>query len=106
MGERNNILVGTQLKIAVRADLGDVHMSEVDFECRFYSNFKPECGVTVKKSGMAYVSSDEYLAVVDTKAVGAGEYLMNFTAQIPDPDVDGGLRTEKVCVPTGILVTL
>lgn len=97
--------VGTQLKIAVTADLGGVHMSEVDFVCYFFRSGDSEHGVVVKKAEMTFVGEDEYLAVVNTSDIGAGEYLMKFTAQIPDSDLEDGLRTEMVCVPTGIRVT-
>lgn len=96
--------VGTILKMAVTADLGGVHMSEVDFECYFHKNGCQGRGVLVPKSAMTYVGQDEYLALVDTKVIGAGEYMMRFTAWIPDEDVDGGLRQETVCVPTGVKV--
>lgn len=96
--------MGTKLKIAVTADLGEVHMSEVEFECRFFRIDCADRGVTVPKAGMTYVSQDEYLAVVDTRDIGPGEYFMQFTAQVPDQDIDGGLRQESVTVPTGIRV--
>lgn len=95
--------VGSKLKMAVTANLGEVHMSEVDFECVFFRNGGRSVQ-KIAKSEMSYVSDDEYLAIVDTDMIGGGEYFMKFTAWIPDADMDGGLRSEVVIIPTGIRV--
>lgn len=95
---------GTTLKFSVTADLGkDIHMSDVSFKCEFLNKYGKK--MLVEKANMVYVSDDEYIAVVDTRLIGTGEYWMRFTAEIPDTDVDGGLRTEVVTVPTGINIT-
>lgn len=95
---------GTQLKLAVTADLGSTHLKDVDFECRFFRRGRPDNGVSVGKDKMRMLNDDEYLAVVDTKRIGPGELLMELTAWIPDGDVEGGQRREQVVVSTGIHV--
>lgn len=95
--------VGTVLKLAVKANLGGVHMSEVDFNCVF---FRKGCQKTVKltKQDMTYVGDDEYIATVPTSVIGPGEYLCRFSADIPDGDVPDGMRPETVVIPTGVRV--
>jgi hypothetical protein len=51
------------------------------------------------------MDKDEYIAVVDTKIIGTGEYYMKLSVRIPDNDVEGSLRDEVVVVPTNIRVT-
>ena len=97
--------LGTTLKLLVSADLGEgIHLEDVDFCCVFF-RYGINTGQTVNKSEMSKISQDEYIAVVDTKIIGTGEYYMRLTAYIPDTDVDSGIRTEVVVVPTGIRVT-
>ena len=95
---------GTEIKISVTAELGaDIHMDDVDFECEFYGTFVQN-KVTVRKEEMIRIDADEYVAIVDSAVVGTGQYYMRFTAYIPDTDMDDGLRTEVVTIPTGIRV--
>lgn len=97
--------VGTKLKLNVHADVGSgLHMSDVEFECMFYTNNASRRSLTVKKSEMAKVDDDNYIAVVDTAVVGAGGYMMKFSAYVPDSDCEGGYRLEVVRLDTGIPV--
>ena len=60
--------VGTKLKLNVHADVGSgLHMSDVEFECMFYTNNASRRSLTVKKSEMAKVDDDNYIAVVGPK---------------------------------------
>ena len=44
--------VGTKLKLNVHADVGSgLHMSDVEFECMFYTNNASRRSLTVKKRG-------------------------------------------------------
>ncbi len=96
--------VGTDLKLAVTATLGqDVHLSGVDFSCAFFRRGGTE-RLLLTKQQMTYVDDDTYMAVVDTTAVGPGDYLMRLTALIPDPDCPDAIRREVVTVDTGIHV--
>lgn len=102
----DNILppsVGTELKLNVTADLGnDLHLSDVDFFARFSNPLGKS--VTIEKKDMKKYDDDNYVAVVDTKIVGAGEYWMKLTVKLPDADCEDGFRTEVVTVPTGVKV--
>lgn len=107
--EENKILppsVGTELKISVTANLGnDIHMADVDFTCCFYTDYSRKRVEISKGDGkMLYISNDLYIAIVDTKEIGAGQYYMKFTAKIPDTDCEDGFREEVVTIPTGINV--
>lgn len=102
----DNILppsVGTELKLNITADLGnDLHLSDVDFFARFSNPFGKS--VTIDKKDMKKYDDDNYVAVVDTKIVGTGEYWMKLSVQLPDADCEDGFRKEVVTVPTGIKV--
>ncbi len=99
----NNTLppsVGTDLKLNVTAELGnDLHLSDVDFFARFGNLYGKS--VTIEKKDMEKYDDDNYVAVVDTKIIGAGEYWMKLTVKIPDADCKDGFRMEVVTVPTG-----
>lgn len=105
--ERNPIIppsFGTTLKFLVSADLGNgLHMEDVDFQCSFFRAGLLNSQL-VKKEDMLKLSADEYLAVVNTRVIGTGEYYMKLTAFIPDTDVEGGLREEVITIPTGIRI--
>lgn len=99
--------VGTILKIAVTADVGDdTHLSDndVDFECTFYPENRHSQKMTFKKSEMYMIGDDTYVAVVDTSIIGVGKYYCLLNVWIPDADVESGFRKESVRFPTGINV--
>ena len=106
--DRNQILppsIGTTLKLLITADLGDnIHLEDVDFTCVFFREGLRN-GQTIEKQEMIRMNKDEYIAVVDTKIIGTGEYYMKLSVRIPDNDVEGSLRDEVVVVPTNIRVT-
>ena len=80
--------------------LGTLHMSDYDFECKFY--IFPKKAVIINKNDMVKVDNDNYLAIVDTTGLGVGRLHMTLTAQIPDEDFDNVPRREVACVDTGI----
>lgn len=98
--------LGTVLKIAVTAELGnDMHLKDVDFRCTFYCTSIVTKRVTVAKEDMTMLDDDTFLAVVDTKQVGAGQYYARLEVDVPDTDVsETGLRREVVTIPTYINV--
>ena len=100
--EENIILppsFGTTLKIVVSGNLGQYHLSDVDFSCCFFADCQ-RSHLVIKKGDakMLYMDDDHYLAVVDTRKVGVGQYHMKVTAMIPDPDIEGGFREEVVTI--------
>lgn len=95
--------LGTELKINVHAEpIDGMHMSEYDFECVFfvYKN-RP---LVVRKDEMTKVDEDNYIAKVDSAKVGVGNLLMKFVAEIPDSDMNDGLRKEVELVDLNIQI--
>lgn len=95
--------LGTKLKINVSADLGNnLHLKDVDFDCVFYNSIGKK--QLLHKSNLIEYDADNYVAVVDTKSIGSGEYYLKLTVYIPDADCADGKRTEVVDIPTGVKV--
>lgn len=47
------VVLGTEIKINVHIDpIGDVHMSQYDFECDFYANSNKR--ITINKSNLVF----------------------------------------------------
>lgn len=94
-------VIGTQLKLNIHIDpLGSLHMSDYDFECKFFVFQKK--AITVTKSEMVQIDADNYAVLVDTSKLGTGNLHITLTANIPDGDFKDTLRKEVVCVPTNI----
>lgn len=93
--------LGTELKINVHVEpIDGMHMSEYDFECVFYVyKNRP---LVVNKNEMTKVDDDNYIAKVDSAKVGVGNLLMKFVAEIPDSDMNDGLRKEVELVDLNI----
>lgn len=101
MKNKTECVSGTQLKLNINVSpLGELHMSDYDFECKFFVFQKKS--ITVKKEEMTRVDDDNYLALVDTNTLGIGNLHITLIAEIPDSDFGGKLRKEVVCVPTNI----
>lgn len=104
----NNVLppsLGTELKLNISAELdNNLHLADVDFSATFYTAMGVGKSLTVEKKDMLKVDEDNYIAVVDTKKVGTGEYWMKLSAELPDEDCEDGFRSEVVKVPTGVKV--
>ena len=93
--------LGTELKINVHVDpIDGMHMSDYDFECVFfvYKN-RP---LVIKKNEMTKVDEDNYIANVVSAKVGTGNLMMKFIADIPDSDMNDGLRKEVELVDLNI----
>lgn len=96
--------LGTEFKMNVHLDpLGELHMSDYEFECAFYvyTNRK----VVIPKSKMKKVDDDNYLAIIETAdalRIGRGRINVEITAYIPDNDFSDGLRTEKLVLCTDV----
>lgn len=101
MGET---IVGTQLKLNVNIEaINGVHMSDYDFSCKFYTDI--DNPVTIDKSQMIWKDNDNYLALLDTNAIGIGRIRARVTAKIPDTDFNSQLRTEIIDIDTGIVIS-
>jgi hypothetical protein len=110
MEEDKNYLppsVGTTLKIAVTADIGnDKHLADgdINFECMFHVDGMSSKKQTCTKEEMIYLDDDTYMAVVDSANIGVGKYYCLLTVWIPDEDAPDNIRVEKVRFPTNINV--
>ena len=97
--------LGTELKINVHVEpIGGIRMSEYDFTCVFYV-YNNKC-LEVRKRDMVKADDDNYIANVDTSKIGAGNLKMRFEAEIPDSDMNDGLRKEVELVDLNIQIIL
>ena len=91
------VVLGTEIKINVHIDpIGDVHMSQYDFECDFYANSNKR--ITINKSNMIKVDEDNYIALIkreDAIKLGRGKITIETTAYIPDEHFPDGTRLIK-----------
>ena len=93
--------IGTELKLNIHIEpIGDTTMDDYDFEVEVYCS--PKRPIIISKANAIRVDSDNYIVLVDTNVVGAGDLKCKVTAHIPDGDFPDQLRTEVVCVDTGI----
>lgn len=95
--------LGTELKINVNIEpIGDVTMDDYDFVVEMYCS--PKKVVTITKSEAIRIDNRNYVVIVDTNEVGAGELKCKVTAQVPDGDFPDALRTEVVAINTDITI--
>lgn len=93
--------IGTELKLNIHIEpIGDITMDDYNFEVEVYCS--PKRQVIISKANSIRVDSDNYIVLVDTNVVGAGDLKCKVTAYVPDGDFPDQLRTEVVCVDTGI----
>lgn len=93
--------IGTELKLNIHIEpIGETTMDDYDFEVEMYCS--PKQPIVVQKSEAIRVDSDNYVVLVDTNGVGVGNLKCKVTAQVPDGDFPDLLRTEVVCIDTGI----
>lgn len=78
-------IVGTGLKMNIHIEpIGDLHLSDYDFRCIFYTSSR-QYGVTINKSEMQRV---------DTSELVAGTLKVRIYAEIPDDSFVTGIRYE------------
>jgi hypothetical protein len=93
--------IGTELKLNIHIEpIGDTTMDDYDFEVEVFCS--PKKPIIIPKENTVRVDSDNYVVLVDTNIVGAGDLKCKVTAQVPDSDFPDQLRTEVVCIDTGI----
>lgn len=96
--------LGTELKINVKVEpMGNIHLSACEFECYFFVYTNKN--IKVSKSEMIQVDDDNFIALVDTKNLGAGALKMTIVVDVPDGDFNDNLRREVETVCTGITIT-
>lgn len=97
----SQVFFGSEIKLNVGIEpIGDLTMDDYDFECEFYcfSNKK----VNLHKRAMIRRDERNYIAPIDSSALGAGSLKCKVTAYIPDMDFEDGVRTEIVYLDTQI----
>lgn len=93
--------IGTELKLNIHIEpIGETTMDDYDFEVEVYCS--PKKPIIIPKANSIRIDSDNYVVLVDTNVVGAGDLKCKVTAQVPDGDFPDLLRTEVVCIDTGI----
>jgi hypothetical protein len=93
--------IGTELKLNIHIEpIGDTTMDDYNFEVEVYCS--PKRPIIIPKANAIRIDSDNYVVLVDTNVVGAGDLKCKVTAQVPDGDFPDMLRTEVVCIDTGI----
>lgn len=98
-----NIYLGTELKLNVNIDpIGSVSMSEYDFTIEVYCS--PKKNIAVTKEQAIKINEHNYVVLVDTNIVGAGDLKCKITAHIPDSDFSDGIRTEVAFIDTKIKI--
>lgn len=98
---KDTIFIGTELKLNIHIEpIGDVTMDDYNFDVEVYCS--PVRPIKVNKSDALRIDSDNYVVLVDTNVVGAGDLKCKVIAYIPDDDFPDTLRTEVVCIDTGI----
>lgn len=95
--------IGTELKLNIHIEpIGEITMNDYDFEVEVYCS--PKRPVMATKKDMIRIDSNNYVVLVDTNEVGAGELKCKVTAHIPDADFEDGFRTEIAAIDTGISI--
>jgi hypothetical protein len=93
--------IGTELKLNIHiAPIGYTTMDDYNFEVEVYCS--PKRPIIIPKANAIRIDSDNYVVLVDTNVVGAGDLKCKVTAQVPDGDFPDLLRTEVMCIDTGI----
>lgn len=98
---RQTPFFGTEIKLNIHIEpIGSMCMDDYEFEVETYCS--PKKTIVTKKSEAIRVDENNYVVLVDTAIVGAGDLKCKVTAQLPDADFPDMLRTEVVAIDTGI----
>ena len=97
------VFLGTELKLNVNIEpIGTVTMDSYDFEIEVYCS--PKRTINVQKNEAIRIDESNYVILVDTNVVGAGDLKCKITAHIPDGDFPDRKRTEVSAVATNIKI--
>lgn len=101
VGINQVVFLGTELKLNVHIDpIDEITMRDYRFVLDLYCSSGKV--LTITKSEAMPVDNNNYIVLVDTNLVGAGQLKCKVTAELPDADFDDKLRTEVSIVDTGI----
>lgn len=95
--------IGTELKLNIHIDpLGELTMDDYDFTVEVYCTVKK--ALVINKADAIRIDENNYIVLVDSAIIGAGDVKCKVTAHIPDFDFPDTIRTEIVGIDTGIEV--
>lgn len=98
-----NIFLGTELKLNVNIEpMGEFTMEDYDFSVDIWTSMKRVA--TIHKSECIKIDKNNYVVLVDTNLLGAGDIKAKVIANIPDFDFPDTVRTEVVALDLGITV--
>ena len=89
--EKNKPFAGTDLKYLLEIEAEGFSMQDNDFKIVIHTN---RGNKEIKKEDMRLTEDEEFIFTVNTKELGAGEYILETIAYVPDDDFDSGIRTE------------
>lgn len=100
----NMVSLGTELKINISMEPMDGYtLASTEWFCEFYAK---RVKVKVSKEDAIKVDDNNYICTVDSRVVGRGELMAHIEVQIPDSDMDDGLRTEALTFSTGLNIDI
>ena len=101
--ETTNIFLGTELKLNINIEpMGEFTMDDYDWSVEVYCSAKRV--IVTKKEDAIRIDSNNYVILVDSSELGAGDVKCKITAYVPDFDFPDTLRTEVSMIDTGINV--
>ena len=99
-----NSVKGTVFKLNINmTPMDDYHMEDVEWEAKVFTENGAKYQI-IPKAKARFVDEDNYIIPVDSGLIGPGKYYVTLTAQIPDADVEGGLRPEARTGFTGVTI--
>lgn len=97
------VFLGTELKLNVSiAKLDEFTMDDYDFNIEVYCSAKRI--ITKTKEDAIRIDENNYVILIDSAELGAGDVKCKITAYIPDYDFPDTLRTEIVGVDAGVTI--
>ena len=100
-GNKNISWYGNKVKYK-HSSFGNVTMDDYDFSLEVYCSQKRV--VTISKKDLIRMDSENYVALIDTSELGAGDIKCKVIAYIPDWDFPDKTRTEISVYETDIQV--
>ena len=98
------VFLGTELKLNVNIEpVNGLTMDDFNFEVVVYCT--PSKSLTIPKNDAVKIDSNNYVVLIDTRIVGAGDLKCKVSAFIDDPDFPDGYRTEIVVIDAGIKIS-
>lgn len=101
-------VLGSQFKVNIYVEPihsssnENIHLDACDFNCIFFTT--PNKYITINKSNMIKVDSDNYVAIIDSNELGVGTIKMTMEIDIPDSDFENRKRKEINTINTGIKI--